>query len=93
LLFHGHNGYVNAPHCYIIHTLPVFPSSLPKAVNEFMRTFKRKVNFWQEIYNSCLLLFIHTDYYKRCQGIWRAKIWCPEWNYNVAINEFKEGLW
>jgi len=23
LLFHGHNGYANAPECYIIRTLPV----------------------------------------------------------------------
>ena len=24
LLFHGHNGYANAPQCYVLRTLPVF---------------------------------------------------------------------
>ena len=24
LIFHGNNGYANAPHCYVIRTLPVF---------------------------------------------------------------------
>jgi hypothetical protein len=43
LLFHSKSGYVNAPHCYVIRTLPVF----------FFFAFVQKAKQWLHKHHPC----------------------------------------
>jgi hypothetical protein len=52
LLFNGNNGYVNAPQCYVIRTLPVFLCSLFEG---FFDVFKRVVAFSDGVFPSAFL--------------------------------------
>jgi len=48
LLFHGHNGYANAPQCYILHILPVFFRlfySVPAMKTTTCLTFKNRASY------------------------------------------------
>ena len=61
MLFHGNNGFVNAPHCYVVRTLPVLLFTL--CVLYLMP--KETENILQGFLNITRLLATHDNTEKR----------------------------
>lgn len=60
MLFHGNNGYTDAPHCYIIRTLPVL-HSLTKNAREFKTSCCEKSATVQSQRLCCVYMFVEEE--------------------------------